>query len=390
MKTVTNPKLMNGEYDILIIKDLSRFARRTGKGLAEFEDLVENNLRIISIGESIDYEEGKNDDWLQIKLYFFVNEMPVTDASKKVSAVIENRQKKGEWICSVPYGYVMKNTKKMIFEVDEPSAEVIREIFRLYINGWGYKKIANHLTDKKIPTARMCEKARKEAAGDDYHAKVREEWSIVTVSEILNNDFYIGTLRSKKYQRQRINGPDVPVHESQQIVFENHHTPIVDYRTFMIAKDQLARRSKNHYRGVKKNENNYSGFLFCGDCGAPMFARNRAGLADAYICGTYHRRGLKGCTTHAVKVSFLDEILKEYIRKIRDNSASMMDVLKDAIKNEQQRTGNGKQAAETLLAEIEEERELLRSLVKQRAKEVARSGEDSIMVESYDMEIDSS
>ena len=383
------PKLMSGEYDILIIKDLSRFSRRTGKGLAEFEDLVENNLRIISIGESIDYETGKTDDWLQIKLYFFVNEMPVTDASKKVSAVIANRQKKGEWICSVPYGYVMKNTKKMIFEVDEPAAEVVREIFRLYINGWGYKKIANYLTDKKIPTARMCEKARKEAAGDDYHAKVREEWSIITVSEILTNDFYIGTLRSKKYQRQKINGPDVPVHESQHIVFENHHTPIVDARTFMIAKEQLSRRSKNHYRGVKKNENNYSGFLFCGDCGSPMFARNRSGLADAYICGTYHRRGLKGCTTHAVRVDFLDEVLKEYIRKIRDNSASMIEVLKGAIKNEDQRTANGKEAAETLLSEIEEEREVLRSLVKQRARELARSGEDSIMVESYDMEIDS-
>ena len=384
------PKLMNGEYDILILKDLSRFSRRTGKGLAEFEDLVENNLRIISIGESIDYEEGKTDDWLQIKLYFFVNEMPVTDASKKVSAVIANRQKKGEWICSVPYGYVMKNTKKMIFEVDEPAAEVVREIFRLYISGWGYKRIANHLTDKKIPTARMCEKARKEAVGDDYHAKVREEWSIITVSEILSNDFYIGTLRSKKFQRQRINGPDVPVHESQQIVFENHHTPIVDYRTFMIAKEQLARRKKDHYRGVKKNENNYSGFLRCGDCGSPMFARNRETLNDAYVCGKYHRRGLKGCTAHTIRVDLLDEVLKEYIRKVRDNSASMIEVLKDAIKNEDQRTYNGKEAAETLLAEIEEEREVLRSLVKQRAKEFARSGEGSIIVESYDMEIDSS
>ena len=384
------PKLMSGEYDILIIKDLSRFSRRTGKGLAEFEDLVENNLRIISIGESIDYEEGKTDDWLQIKLYFFVNEMPVTDASKKVSAVIANRQKKGEWICSVPYGYVMKNTKKMIFEVDEPAAEVVREIFRLYISGWGYKRIANHLTGKKIPTPRMCEKARKEAMGDEYHAKVREEWSIITVSEILCNDFYIGTLRSKKYQRQRINGPDVPVHESQQIVFENHHTPIVDYRTFMIAKEQLARRKKDHYRGVKKNENNYSGFLRCGDCGSSMFARNRENLNDAYVCGRYHRIGRSACTAHTVRVDLLDAVLKEYIRKVRDNSASMIEVLKDAIKNEDQRTYNGKEAAETLLAEIEEEREVLRSLVKQRAKELARSGEGSIMVESYDMEIDSS
>jgi hypothetical protein len=150
----------------------------------------------------------------------------------------------------------------------------------------------------------------------------------------------------------------------------------------MIAKEQLARRKKDHYRGVKKNENNYSGFLRCGDCGSPMFARNRENLNDAYVCGRYHRIGRSACTAHTVRVDLLDEVLKEYIRKVRDNSASMIEVLKDAIKNEDQRTYNGKEAAETLLAEIEEEREVLRSLVKQRAKELARSGEDSIMVES--------
>ena len=51
----------------------------------------------------------------------------------------------------------------MIFEVDEAAAEVVREIFDLYIKGWGYKKIANYLTEKNIPTPRMVEKERKEA-----------------------------------------------------------------------------------------------------------------------------------------------------------------------------------------------------------------------------------
>ena len=91
------PKLMRGEYDILIMKDLSRFSRRTGEGLAEFEKLAENGLRIIAIGDGIDFYQDHTDDWMKIKLYFFVNEMPVTDASKKVSAVIANRQSKGEW-----------------------------------------------------------------------------------------------------------------------------------------------------------------------------------------------------------------------------------------------------------------------------------------------------
>ena len=149
------PKLLRGEYDILIVKDLSRFSRRTGKGLAEFEDLAEHDIRIIAIGDGVDYYQDHTDDWMKIKLYFFVNEMPVTDASRKVSDVIASRQAKGEWICSVPYGYVMTNSKKMSFEVDEPAAEVVRTIFDLYIDGGGYQKIANHLTDKHIPTPRM-------------------------------------------------------------------------------------------------------------------------------------------------------------------------------------------------------------------------------------------
>ncbi len=385
------PKLINGEYDILIVKDLSRFSRRLSKGMSEFEDFMELGLRIISIGDSLDTNSMKKGDLMKTKMFFMFNEMPVTDASEKVSAVIASRQQRGEWICSVPYGYVMKNTKKMIYEVDEPAAEVVREIFRLYINGWGYKKIAEHLTAQKIPTARMREKARKEAMGDEYHAVVKDVWSIQTVGEILKNDFYIGTLRSRKYQRKTINGPMVPVHESEQIVFENFHTPIVDYRTFTTVQEQLKLRAKAHYRGIKKNENNYSGFLVCGDCGAPMFARNRENLSRSYICGNYHRRGLKsGCTTHKVDVDFLDEVLKEYIRKVRDNSASMIKILEEVIKNEPKHMDSGKNAIAALMEEIEEEREVLRSLVKQRAKAAAKSGENSVTVEAYDVEIEKS
>ena len=121
--------LLNHEYDILIVKDLSRFSRRTGKGLAEFEDLAERDIRIIAIGDGVDYDQDHIDDWMKIKLYFFVNEMPVTDTSRKVSDVIASRQSRGEWICSVPFGYVITNCKKRTLEVDEPCAEVVRRIF---------------------------------------------------------------------------------------------------------------------------------------------------------------------------------------------------------------------------------------------------------------------
>lgn len=94
------PLLMNGTYDILIVKDFSRFSRRNSRGLVELEDLRDAGLRIIAIGDSIDYPTY--DDWTNIRLRFLLNEMPVTDSSQKVKAVIDRRQKDGKWICSVP------------------------------------------------------------------------------------------------------------------------------------------------------------------------------------------------------------------------------------------------------------------------------------------------
>ena len=379
------PKLLKGDYDVLIVKDLSRFSRRTGKGLAEFEDLAERDIRIIAIGDDVDYDQDHKEDWMKIKLYFFVNEMPVTDASRKVSDVIASRQTKGEWICAVPYGYIFTNTKKMLFAVDEPAAEIIRKIYQLYIDGWGYKKIANYLTDQHIPTPRMSEKARREANGDEYKGKIKEQWSIVTVSEILCNDFYIGTLRERKYRRKKINGDDLTLNENEHIVFENHHEAIVDYKTFATVQELLKQRSTSHYRGIKKYDNTYSGYLFCGDCESPMFSMSRKDLAPAYTCGTYHSRGLAGCTSHHIRVDFLDSLLKEYIRKIKANSESMLNILEEVLSHEERSTESSRIAEEELRMQIEAGREELKTLARQKVRDIAKHGGNTdVIEETYD------
>ena len=287
-------KLMNGDISVLIVKDFSRFSRRNSKGLVELEDLRDAGVRIISIGDAIDYPTY--DDWTAIQFRFLINEMPVTDTSKKVRSVISRRQADGEWICSVPYGYIISNMKKQEISVVTDEAEVVRKVFELYNDGWGYKKIANYLTDKKIPTPRMKEIPRAEERGDECKLKAKPEWSIVTIQGILSNDFYIGTLRQHKYTRKKIHGADTKVDESEHFVFENHHEAIIDYKTWAYTQEQLKKRTTTHYRGVKKYDNVYSGFLFCGDCGSPMFSMSRSDIAPAYTCGTYHKRGLKGPT----------------------------------------------------------------------------------------------
>ncbi len=377
------PYLMGRKYDILVVKDFSRFSRRNSRGLVELEDLRDAGVRIISIGDSIDYPTY--DDWTAIQFRFLVNEMPVTDASKKVRSVIKRRQEDGKWICAVPYGYVITNNKTMAFEVEPSEAEVVRKVFELYIDGWGYKKIANYLTDHNIPTPRMNERVRKEAKGEECKLKVKTEWSIVTVQGILSNDFYIGTLRQGKYTRKKINGSEMKKDIDDHIVFENNHEAIIDYRTFAIAQEALKKRTTNHYRGVKKYDNVYSGMMVCGDCGSPMFPMSRQDLKEAYRCGKYHQRGLKGCTSHHVRVDVLDSVVKSYLQNVHDTSADMIAKLQKAIEGESNAVKNNRETVDILEAQLADAKEEKKMLTRQCARELMRrpENEDSIH-ETYD------
>ena len=231
----------------------------------------------------------------------------------------------------------------------------------------------------------MSERERKEAEGKEYRRVVKPEWAIVSVQGILENDFYIGTMRQSKYTRKKINGKDIKKDADEQIVIENHHQPIISYRDFRIAEELRRSRSRSDYRGVKKYENTYSGFLVCGDCGSPMFSMSRPDLRDAYRCGTYHRRGLKGCTSHYIRVETLDSLLKDYLRKVRETSADMIEKLQDDVKSQDEDLEAKETAAENMEAVLEELQEELRITKRQRVRDLAkRPQNEAIINRTYD------
>lgn len=374
--------LIRHQYDILVVKDFSRFSRRNSRGLVELEDLRDAGVRIISIGDNIDFPN--DDDWLKIQFQFLINEMPVTDTSKKVKNVIRRRQADGKWLCAAPYGYIINKQKE--FEVVPTEAEIVRKIFDLYNNqGWGYKKIANYLTEQGIPTPRMSEQMRKEAAGEPTSRKTKAAWAIVTIQGILDNDFYIGTFRQAKYTRAKINGKDVKRDEGEHIVIENHHQPIIDYRTFATTRALREKRSTANYRGVKKYDNVYSGFLFCGDCGSPMFAMSRRDLSAAYTCGTYHRRGRSGCSSHHIRVDKLDELLKIYVRRVMEHSHAMLEELNAELARQDSDVVETEQSADHLAQVLEELREELKATKRQRIRDtVKHPDQEELLAETYD------
>ncbi len=374
-------ELMRHKYDILIVKDFSRFSRRNSRGLVELEDLRDAGIRIISIGDGIDFPN--DDDWLKIQFQFLINEMPVTDTSKKVKSVIKRRQTDGKWICAAPYGYIVNKAQQ--FEIVPTEADIVRKIFSLYNSGWGYKKIANYLTDQGIPTPRMAERERKEKEGVECKRQVKPVWAIVTVQGILDNDFYIGTLRQGKYARRKINGAEIKRDESDHLVFENHHQAIIDYRTFATTRALREKRTTSSYRGVKINDNTYSGFLFCGDCGSPMFAMSRSDLKDAYRCGEYHKRGLKACTSHHIRVDKLDEVVKAYVQKVKDSSGEMLARLNADLDREDEDIEETERSAEHLAEVLADLQEELKATKRQRIRDIMKHPENEETLEAtYD------
>ena len=374
--------LMDHKYDVLIVKDFSRFSRRNSRGLVELEDLRDAGVRIISIGDGIDFPN--DDDWLKIQFQFLINEMPVTDTSKKVRNVIKRRQADGQWICAAPYGYRINKYKE--FEIVPTEADIVRLIFNLYNNeGWGYKRISNHLTEQGIPTPRMSEQMRKEAEGEACKRIAKATWAIVTVQGILDNDFYIGTLRQGKYTRVKINGKEVKRNDGEHVVIENHHQAIIDYRTFATTRALREKRTRSHYRGIKKYDNFYSGYLVCGDCGAPMFSMSRNDLKTAYTCGTYHRRGLAGCTSHHIRVDKLDELLKKYVRKVKECSVEMLAKLNEDLRQEESNVVETEQSADHLAEILEDLREELKATKRQRIRDILKHpDQESLLEETYD------
>ena len=128
----------------------------------------------------------------------------------------------------------------------------------------------------------------------------------------------------------------------------------------------------------------------CGDCGSPLFAMSRSDLAPAYTCGTYHRRGLKGCTSHHIRVDRLDELLKSYVRKLADSSAAMLEQLNEELKRENDQVAETEQSADNLAAVLADLTEELKVTKRQRIREIMKKPEQEASIEAlYDeMEAD--
>ena len=317
--TFTRPAFMemmelaeSGKLKTIIVKDHSRLGRnRLVVGQLLEEDFVRLNIRYIAIMDNIDSSKGLN-DFLPIQDWF--NEMHAKNTSQKVRAVLKNKGESGISLANnVPYGYKKDTNDKTKWLIDETSAEIVKEIFNLFIQGHGTFEIARILRERKILTpSEYNASISTNSTNQEYQYK----WCGTTVAGILDRQEYTGdtvnfkcTTRSYK-DKTRVNLP-----KEDRKIFKNTHEPIIDEYTWNIAR-QLRNNRKKRAKSGKKSI--FSGLLFCNDCGKKMYfqspvvnLRNK----DHYRCSSY-KHDTSACTSHYISDNALQSIVLENIQRV--------------------------------------------------------------------------
>ena len=304
-----------GTVKRIICKDLSRFGRDYIKvGLYTEFIFPDKDIHFIAVNDDVDSNVQKDNDLAPFKNLF--NEWYARDTSKKIKAVKKAKGLAGEHMsCVAPYGYRKNPDNPKEWLIDEESAEVVREIFRLCVDGYGPRRIANILTERKIliPSAYALEKGY---AVRNNIPKNPCQWSSTVVVDVLERMDYLGhTVNFKTHRKSYKQKKKIENDKSEWEIFENTHEPIIDKSTFDIVQKIRANRKRPTKMGEMPM---FSGILYCADCGKKLSFHRRANDPDTkhnFVCSNY-RSDTHNCSMHYIRNVVVEQLVLENLREV--------------------------------------------------------------------------
>lgn len=380
---------LDKDIDEVYVKDFSRLGRHNAKVLLLLDEFQERGKRLIVIDDNYD-SQNSSDDTIGIKTWF--NERYVKDTSKKIRRALAARQKEGTLITRPPFGYRRDAANNHLLEIVPEEAAYIRQIFALYLSGFGYRKIAVYLTDQHVPTPSMAQHARELATGRVTKRPVAEAWSESMVRELLENDFYTGTLRLRKRARTTVHGRDRRVPDSEQYVFEKHHPAIIEQSDFSLVQELKRKRSRSAYRGSPGPieagaPSPFGSCLFCRDCGrrlTPIRRKTADSERKYYICAAYNAKGRRGCEkAHLIEESDLAEAVLQYLRLCR--AGLEKEIAAYQAENFEENQKAAQEAKKALGFAAEQKEAQLKLLFQQKLRDLSAAPENRALIdEAYE------
>lgn len=276
---------LNGKFDLLLTKSISRFARNTVDTLSYVRKLKEKNVAILFEEENINTLEMSGE--LLLTILSSVAQQESETISSHVKLGLKMKMQRGELVgfhgC---YGYDYdKLTKTLI--VNEEEKKVIQYIFGRYAQGAGTTMIAKELTQAGIPTRRE-----------------NPIWCETVIRKIIKNEKYKGDLLQGKtftvdpitHRRLEIMG------EEQKYLIEKNHEAIIDDETWDKVQEILKKRSESYNKGTRSGTFRrmyaFSRITYCAFCGRLVTRKNWVSSTKnkkAWYCSTAIKQGRKYC-----------------------------------------------------------------------------------------------
>ena len=298
---------MAGNIDMIITKSISRFARNTLDCLKYIRQLKEKNIPVFFEKESINTMDSKGEVLLTIMASLAQQESQSLSQNIKLGLQYRYQQGHVQVNHNRFLGYTKDADGHLIIDPDQ--AEIVRRIYREYLEGFSMDKIAAGLERDGILTG----------AG-------KAKWHTSTINKILRNEKYMGdALLQKTYTtdfltKKRIkNNGTVP-----QYYVESDHEAIIPKDIFLLVQEELVRRrvvrtSKNGKRRNYSCKHCFAQMVFCGDCGEfyrRVHWNNRGCKSIVWRCCSRLENTGHACRSRTVNEGLLEQVSIDAINQV--------------------------------------------------------------------------
>ena len=316
--------LTKGEINCVVVKDLSRLGRNyleTSEYLEKF--FPEAGIRFIAVNNgyySILKLNGKQE--ILIPFSNIVNYMYAKDVSRKIRASIEILMKSGEFLPpsgSIPYGY-LRDEKNNTYIIDEETAPIVQEIFKMKLQGVSDCEIIRTLNRKQIPSPGKIRYLRGMTKAEKYKDAV---WIGSTLRKLLSNEVYLGHRIHGKVKRDCLGAEKKRRPQDEWEYVYNVHPALISEEDFQKirqikekGREKQAQCNKHQKRSLEERRL-LTGKIYCGDCGTLMGARkgnqrltSKKSPRIFYQCDGYEYSGRTRCFNHYISQKDVLEKIK--------------------------------------------------------------------------------
>ena len=239
----------SGGVNCICVKDFSRFSRNSMDSGYFIEQVFPlYGVRFISVSDNFDSDDYKNDTGgIDVAFKFLMHEYYSKDLSVKVKSALHMKKLNGEHVSGIaPYGYVLNEADK--YEPEPETAEIVRLIFKLALEGNKPTAIRDTLFQSLIPTPKERIDTKR---GKPVVLKYR--WDAQTIIRILSDERYTGTYISGKFEKVAVGSKNmIETDPSQWIVIPGNHPALVSKEDFDRVGDTLLIKGS---KAVKENQN---------------------------------------------------------------------------------------------------------------------------------------